>query len=435
MSEYIEKVYKEITSRNPVRDASFPQGLKDFKFSVGQGYGFIPAQSYFKVDLEIVKYNAGNRVKPAVGDGVTFSDGVCGNLFNNIYFNMGGQTVSSITTGLSQCDILKNRLTKSKAWNETIGLTQGFNPTFESRNKIMNSAATNSATSVYNTQNKFENTFTWQPAIGIFDVDYPLGCGEYDIQLNPSQDYQSSGISTPNLSDGGGDLLGLTLGTADGNFGLVVKDIKFYACVVRCNLAASGTVEHVLYEMSVHNGNVPKGTVDNIDLEITVPSSTRALTMFLQDQQVGKFTTLSPSKFHLAGNNQDALSLVDYQIEYGGMTKPTVRYKSTYSANNLGIQQRYINSALESGQYFNPAGFESFNEYLERGPFMHETFMKSADNLATRAHIAASYVVNPTGQDADKVRDARIFIVAHHTRTISITRQNGLIVSIVSQNR
>ena len=139
MSEYIELVYKEITSRNPVDDKNFPQGLKDFKFSIGQGYGFIPAKSYFKIELEIVKYNsAGAAIKPDITDGVTFADGVCGNLFNNIYFNMGGQTVSSITTGLSQCDILKNRLTKSKAWNETIGLTQGFNPTYFSRNDIMN---------------------------------------------------------------------------------------------------------------------------------------------------------------------------------------------------------------------------------------------------------------------------------------------------------
>ena len=41
MTEYIEKQWREITSRNPITDEQFSTGLKDFKFSVGQGYCFI----------------------------------------------------------------------------------------------------------------------------------------------------------------------------------------------------------------------------------------------------------------------------------------------------------------------------------------------------------------------------------------------------------
>jgi len=435
---YIEKQWREITSTNPVSDKDFPQGLKNFKMSVGQGYGFIPAQSYFKVDLKIVKYGADKvEEKPDGTDLLTFSDSVCGNLFNNIYFNMGGQTVSSITTGLAQCDILKNRLTKSKAWNETVGVSQGFVPTHQVRNDLLNLVVADSSDPAYNTQRRYEQSFIWQPCLGIFDVADPLGSGEYEIILNPSQDYQTAGLSLPNVSDGTGVLTSpspIVIGQADGQYGLVVTGLRFYACMVRTNLASSGPDELLLTEMSVHSKPITKGQVDNIDMEVSVPSSTMALTLFLQDQQAGKIPHVPPSKFHLAGNNEDALSLDDYQIEYAGMIKPTVRYKSEYDVNKNKLQQRYINSALESGQYFNPSGFESYLEYTERGPFLHETFIKSADNLATRVHVSASYKINPTGAEAANVRDSRLFVIAHHTRTVKIVRQNGLILNVLTQN-
>ena len=79
--QYVEKHWREINCRTTIDDTTFRQGLKDFKFSVGQGYGFIPAQSYFRVDLEITV--AGNA--PTVADDVAFADNVCGNLFTSIW--------------------------------------------------------------------------------------------------------------------------------------------------------------------------------------------------------------------------------------------------------------------------------------------------------------------------------------------------------------
>jgi hypothetical protein len=134
---------------------------------------------------------------------------------------------------------------------------------------------------------------------------------------------------------------------------------------------------------------------------------------------------LPPSKYHCA-NEQDALSLRNYQIQYANITKPSVRFESNFGASTNLLQQRYITSALESGQYFNPAGFESYSDYMERGPYIHESFVKSADNLATRAQIVASFGQINT--------PCRLFIVAHHSRTIQITRQNGMVVEVQTLN-
>jgi hypothetical protein len=209
------------------------------------------------------------------------------------------------------------------------------------------------------------------------------------------------------------------IGSEAGQFDLEVVDIRFYACMVRVNLPASG-----LMEMSVHTATVNTASGE-VNEEVSVPSSTRALTLFLQDQTAGKTIQLPPSKYHALEEN-DALSLRNYQIQYANITKPSVRFESNFNGDTNLLQQRYITSALESGQYFNPAGFETFAEYMERGPYVHESFVKSADNLATRAQIVASF-----GQITTP---CRLFVVAHHSRTIQITRQNGMVTEVQTLN-
>ena len=57
---------------------------------------------------------------------------------------------------------------------------------------------------------------------------------------------------------------------------------------------------------------------------------------------------------------------------------------------------------------------------------MYENFLKSSDNMATRLNVIANY---------DRVSvDCRLFVAAEYTRTVKITRQNGLIVQVQSQN-
>ena len=160
-------------------------------------------------------------------------------------------------------------------------------------------------------------------------------------------------------------------------------------------------------EMDVYTSNVPSGGAFEVK-----PSSTR------------------PSRFHnkfINGDvNKDALSINNYQVEYGNMTKPTIRFESSFSNTNQKLYQRYIQTALESGQYFQLTGAETFEEWMERGPIFHETFVKSADNLATRAHVVSNYGAITSA--------CRFFLVSHYSRTIKITRQNGLVVNVVSLN-
>ena len=84
--------------------------------------------------------------------------------------------------------------------------------------------------------------------------------------------------------------------------------------MVRVNLPASGTETLHLMEMSVHTASVNPASGE-VNEEVSVPSSTRAISLFIQDQLAGKTVQLPPSKYHCA-NEQDALSLRNYQIQH-----------------------------------------------------------------------------------------------------------------------
>ena len=91
------------------------------------------------------------------------------------------------------------------------------------------------------------------------------------------------------------------------------------------------------------------------------------------------------------------------------------------------LYQRYVQTALESGQFFQMTACDTFEEWMERGPIFHETFSKSADNLSTRAHVIVNY-----GQIST---DSRLFLVSHYSRVVKIIRQKGLIVNVISMSR
>ena len=175
---FIERNWREVNSRTSCTGDAFPQGIKEFKFSVGSGYGFLPNQSYFRITLRLTF----NNLPPTVADSVCFADNVCGNLFNNIYFNCGGQTISQITNGVPQIDIVKSRLTKNSVYNKSIGTAQGLAGHYYDRRKLLvtppgivgNVALSNEEKGKEEYQTgKNTRDFIWQPSLGIFDEHNP----------------------------------------------------------------------------------------------------------------------------------------------------------------------------------------------------------------------------------------------------------------------
>ena len=108
---------REINCQKANTGDNFPQGVQDYNFSVGGASLWLPKKSYFKATMRIT-YNGAQAV---IQNQVAFADNVIGNLFDNIYFRGGGQDISSIVSYAPQASILRQRLTKSGAWLNSMG--------------------------------------------------------------------------------------------------------------------------------------------------------------------------------------------------------------------------------------------------------------------------------------------------------------------------
>lgn len=129
VSKYIELNWREVNCQRNVGDtpggitSTFSNGLCDFLFSVsGSTNAYIPALSYFTIDVELqVSNGAGGWRAPLLNDGVTLSNSVGDCLFNNCFFRMGGQDVSTCQSFIPQQGAIKSRIDNSGAWLKNIG--------------------------------------------------------------------------------------------------------------------------------------------------------------------------------------------------------------------------------------------------------------------------------------------------------------------------
>jgi hypothetical protein len=147
VSKYLEMNWREITCQRAVGDQSgvvnssiFSNGIQDFLFSVsGSTNAFIPALSYFCIDTELQSIDgAGQLVPPLLANDITLSNNVGDALYNNAFFRMGGQDVSTAQSFLSQQGALKKRIDQSGAWLYNIGRNASWiDPDFTRRLNVI----------------------------------------------------------------------------------------------------------------------------------------------------------------------------------------------------------------------------------------------------------------------------------------------------------
>jgi len=129
VSKYLEMNWREITCQRAVGDtegalnsATFSNGIQDFLFSVsGSTNAFIPALSYFCIDVELQAVVGGVARPPVLADDITLSNCVGDALYNNTFFRMGGQDVSTAQSFIPQQGALKKRIDQSGAWLYNVG--------------------------------------------------------------------------------------------------------------------------------------------------------------------------------------------------------------------------------------------------------------------------------------------------------------------------
>ncbi len=178
--------------------------------------------------------------------------------------------------------------------------------------------------------------------------------------------------------------------------------------------------------------NVQSKTYSN-SLQFSVPSSTFALTFFIQDTRVGAsalhpITQSKCRELPTVGNplgiNYDLL-LESIQCTYSNMTKSVVpllsEFKTAGGVRYNTLQQRYYDNLIEAGVE-KMLGSESFDDFLKRGVMVHFSFNTDKDSRATEVQLRTKYSAEPV--------NCNMFCVAHYRKSVQYTTQNGLIVSV-----
>ena len=291
----------------------------------------------------------------------------------------------------------------------------------------------------------------WQPPIGIFQHDQPMGPGDYRFALNPNSNYQRAavqstrlnGLSNANppvlLTDNGG-LVPSSDPNSDiasaGDFALNIIDVKLYVATVKVSIPKEISMLELI-EMEV----ITKPIISaNASYEFVVPSSTIALAFFSQSGAAGSNTMVPPTMFRqdvVANPQRNQNLLRSLQITYANCTKPSTRWASQYD-NTVGggltvggtvneLQQRYNDDLQETGLIANHGGAESFGEWLQRGPYFYYSFNRDREDRSTQVQVAAEFDSIEVG--------ANLMLVAFYSRVTEISVSGGQVQSVRGLNR
>lgn len=399
----MERTYKQITCKRDISGPSFTRGVIDVDFSIGGKTTWNPSKSYFRIAVEL-KDDAG--AAPAIAKQLAFANFCPGNLFDNCFFYAGGQNVSSIVNYSPQAHALGYRLKKSGAWMKSIGKdAYGINSNLQYRihqvssdGTIASDSNTIACADLPDRVNSSLVYFMYQPPLGIMDHDKPMGSGDYRFQFNPNTNFEKSCVEN---AAGGND------------FQFTVKSMELYLCTEKMDISPTGTDVLHLMEHQVQS-KAAQASEGNYDF--TVPSSTKAITVFVQKNTSGSSTATPPSTFA-----REALKSI--QITYAGLTKPPTRWVSALDNTQNQMQQRYLDTQIESGQAFSPGGCESYADWLANGPIYHYSWERDANDRSTQIQIQA---------DFGTVADTNLFIVAHYTKSVEISVENGFVAEVKS---
>ena len=420
----MQRQYRQITCKRAIDGANFDKGIIDVDFSIGGKTTWTPSKSYFRIGLKLTKADGSTSLEQT--DNVAYANLAPGNLFDNVYFMAGGQTVSSIVNYAPQAHAASYRLSKSGAWLNSIGKdAYGYNPDFNYRRLEASTTVPSDTVIVSPPQDISEQGdayFMYQPPIGIMQHSKPMGSGDYRFQFNPNANYKTAIVESSAAAKNPGV-----------DYQVEVTSMELYICTEMMDVSPSGT--EVLHLMEHQVQSKPLGGAGDKNFDFTVPPSTKAISLFIQSGASGTNTLCPPSNFkcqtganYAAGfDAQD--SIKSLQITYANITKPPTRWSSTFvpiGQPNVvrKLQQRYLDTQIESSQAYSSGGCETLQQWLEGGVLLHYSWIRDANDRSTQLQLQIDYSQFEAGSN--------IFLISHYTKSVEMQVDQGYISSIVS---
>ena len=120
----ISKVaYREIAPSRNVQGTSFPNGEIIYRFTVSGNSWWIPAKSYLSLKSKL--YSTGTT-QPSLDSDMAPSPNFTACMFSGCAVRVDDRPLGRISAFLPQIDAIKTRLTRSKAWRDSVGKSTNY---------------------------------------------------------------------------------------------------------------------------------------------------------------------------------------------------------------------------------------------------------------------------------------------------------------------
>jgi len=498
--------YEQHPPTRDVTNNNFANGAIHIRWETSGQKWWIPGRSYLRMRCNLTKAD-GTQLELA--DGVAPNMGLCASLFQNAEFRINEKVVSRIGDFMPQIDAIENRLSKSKSWLESVGVsTNVWEEDFVARQSIIAADGSKSGKVVAQELNAVQlgmtagTTFAvaadtgiatfsenialkvkkgdivvsggieylvsadvdaaatvqvsgaqtlalaatanwfvkrsvntaravkdieliWKPPLSIFKLQHALPSGKYELVLNPqtSSAYQKYAIES--LVDMVPNLKTDVAPTPNSNFKFNITDMYFY-----CNVVDGPRADDITYLLDLEQTACQSDKVDNSSFQqknFDVSPATYALTVAYQDLRAGNDSSVSTTKFKVknAGKSADSeeLKLNRFFINYAGQNLPAPDADPLFVAGTDYTTQRYVESQLYSGAYFDNGGAESIEDYHNRGSYYYFAIPRDGTDRSTRVAVHQQF------NNAD-TSNMRVLLFSHSKQVARIRVADSKVISV-----
>ena len=218
----------------------------------------------------------------------------------------------------------------------------------------------------------------WQPPLSIFGINHALPTGRYELVMNPhsSTAYQTRAVESYGISK-----------TYSTDFTFYVNDLYFNACVCEGPRFDNGSFLIDLESIRCQPNTITAAGLSQKIFDVS--PSTYGLAIAFQDTRAGSSTLVSPSRFkayNTAYTEEQDLLLTRLYLSYAGLQLPQPDSDPTFvtGSNEDYTAQRYAETQLYTGQYFNAGSGESIETWQRLGPYHYFSFPKDSEDRSTR---------------------------------------------------
>jgi hypothetical protein len=283
-----------------------------------------------------------------------------------------------------------------------------------------------------NSRNIKEFELCWTPCLSLFKINHAMPSGKYELILipYPSAVYQLQSIESRNPVNFKNSVTDPSLITG------LATDVRFNVVdmYLYCNTVEGPRADNMSYLLDLNQTSCQQETVKNNSFSqknYDVSPATFALTIAFQDGRCINDTRVSSSLFKCFSDTYDQdreLTLNRLFVSYSGQNRPNPDADPTFNIGTDRTVQRYVETMIENGAYFDHGGAETIEDFHKRGSYYYFAFSRDGTDRSTRVVVHSGFS-NAFGTILTNT-NTNCLLFAHSKQIGKITIQDGMVTDV-----